>query len=200
MIPGLISRMLPSLIADVDAVLGSMCKDAWDGAWYDQFTDGKAFRLLTKHDIHDATDNWRNATRAVMDDMADLLGVDRVKVQGSTVIIKPPRDGQAFPPHQDSAYYGKKGEDAVIALFHLDDTYPENGPIRYLDGSHAAGVQPHVREGKKWLRGVKLEDMTEVCARAGDVVCSSIHTVHGSFPNRSEKPRRLVRVVYVGTV
>lgn len=197
-LPALLSEHVAALSASIDAQMASMVSDAWDGPWHDKFENGANFTLLTKHGIHDEDATWHQALTSapMLSAMEALLGGGPVKILQSTIIVKPPKDGQAFPPHQDSAYYGKKGEESVVALVHLDDTVPENGPIRYLDGSHQGGVRPHTRAGKKYLVGIRLEDMSEVCASTGDVVCGNIHTVHGSMPNRSNQPRRLVRVVY----
>ena len=47
----------------------------------------------------------------------------------------------------------------------------------------------------------RAEPRPELCAvrvpaKRGDVVCFSIHTIHGSPINETESPRRLVRVGY----
>lgn len=184
--------------ADV-AMTSNVDRKAWDGQWANGFPDAGDFLLETKHDIHMNAD-WRAVTMSpqVTDVVAALMGVDRVGILQSTIISKPPKHGQAFPPHQDSSYYANGEPRTVVAMFHLENTTAENGPIRYLDGSHLNGWRPHTRAGKskKYLAGVALEDMTEVCAQAGDLVCANIHTVHGSYPNRSDRARRLVRVVY----
>ena len=41
-----------------------------------------------------------------------------------------------------------------------------------------------------------LEETVPVPAKRGDVVCFSIYTIHGSYINTTDKPRRLVRVGY----
>jgi len=41
-----------------------------------------------------------------------------------------------------------------------------------------------------------LEETVPVPAKRGDVVCFSIYTIHGSYINTTNKPRRLVRVGY----
>jgi phytanoyl-CoA hydroxylase len=42
----------------------------------------------------------------------------------------------------------------------------------------------------------RLADTVAVPARAGDVVCFNFNTVHGSYINTTDKPRRLVRMGY----
>lgn len=185
-------RHLPGLDAEVMALLPTMTHDTWKGPWQDEEAD-----LLTVHQIHEKPIWNLVATGAEMLSVAAaLMGVPRASVSQSTAILKPPRHGQMFPPHQDSAYYDKHVPDAMVAMFHLDATTPENGPLRYLDGSHISGRLPHSRRGKKHIPTVSLDEMTEVCAERGDVVCANLHTVHGSYPNRSDAMRRLVRVVY----
>src|SRR3990167_8790876 len=179
--------------------LRSPTNDVWDGPHREAFPDGDQFLLYTAHGIHRDVAAWRDATThpALTEAVADLLGVAQVAVAQSTIIVKPPTHGQAFPPHQDSVYYGEPDTPMLVALVHLDDTVPENGPIRYLDGSHLGGERLHVDGlGKRHLAGISLDAMTEVCAQAGDVVCAHLHTIHGSYPNRSDRARRLVRVVY----
>jgi hypothetical protein len=41
-----------------------------------------------------------------------------------------------------------------------------------------------------------LEDTTPVPAKRGDVVIFNIYTIHGSYINTTNKPRRMVRVGY----
>jgi hypothetical protein len=190
---------IAALRAGVADVMRKPANTVWDGPQRRQFSDGDQFVLHTQHGIHQDSAAWREALTGVRitSAMAALMEVPDAVVHQSTIIVKPPAHGQAFPPHQDSVYYGAGHPRLVVALVHLDDTVPENGPIRYLDGSHVGGERAHVLDdGKRHLAGVSLDAMTEVCAQAGDVVCAHIHTIHGSYPNRSDAQRRLVRVVY----
>ena len=95
---------------------------------------------------------------------------------------------------------------------HLDDTFHENGEIRFLDGSHRNGYIPHVvgsaAKGHTPLvvDGVSTphlptdryrhSDTVAVPARRGDVVAFNLCTVHGSYINQTDRNRRLVRVGY----
>jgi ectoine hydroxylase-related dioxygenase (phytanoyl-CoA dioxygenase family) len=54
----------------------------------------------------------------------------------------------------------------------------------------------HKRKVKAYLPHIDIESLVEVPALPGDVVCSSIYTVHGSLPNRSTAPRAIVRIGY----
>lgn len=91
----------------------------------------------------------------------------------------------------------------IDVLVHLDDTNAENGEIHFLVGSHKDGhldditktpegpCTPHLPTDK-----YSLEETVPVPAKRGDVVLFSIDTVHGSYINKTKKPRRLVRIEY----
>ncbi len=135
--------------------------------------------------------------------MGDLLG-PVVELHHSTLHVKPPETGHPFPMHQDWAFYQHADHRYCDVLVHLDDTGPENGEIRFLDGSHRHGGLEHVTtlangEGctphlptDQW----HLADTVPVPARRGDCVLFNIFTIHGSYINRTDKIRRLVRMGY----
>lgn len=113
--------------------------------------------------------------------------------------VKPPETGQPFPLHQDWPFYPHSDGRYVDVLVHLDDTGHENGEIRFLDGSHKLGVLEHITETSEGpctpylpFHDYRLEDTTSVSAQAGDVVCFNICTIHGSYLNTTDAPRRLV--------
>lgn len=184
----------PALLAEADAWAARFPEDA---AW-NTLDDRMRGQLVAPHDLH-TQPAWAALTfsESVCGALARLLGTPTATPVDSTLILKPARQGQGFAPHQDSAYYGTDGAGRAVALFHLDTTTPEMGPIRFEDGSHRGGHRKHYRAGKYYL-DADLAAMTEVCADAGDVVASSIYTVHGSYPNRSDRDRRYVRVIYEG--
>src|ERR1044071_7791031 len=88
----------------------------------------------------------------------------------SMLLIKPPETGQAFPPHQDAAYYAADQSDYIIAVLHLHPTTTENGALRFLPGSHTRGLLEHNRKGKAHLPEYDITDLVEVCAQPGDLV------------------------------
>ncbi len=88
-------------------------------------------------------------------------------------------------------------------LVHLDDTFHENGEIRFLAGSHKAGALTHITQTEAGpcsphlpTDQYKLEETVPVSAKRGDVVVFSINTIHGSYINTTKQPRRMVRVGY----
>ncbi|SVD17382.1 uncharacterized protein METZ01_LOCUS370236, partial [marine metagenome] len=92
----------------------------------------------------------------------------------------------------------------VDVLVHLDNTSHENGEIRFLDGSHKQGALEHITQTEDGqgctphlpTDEYRLQDSVAVPARRGDVVCFSIHTIHGSHINQTDRARRMIRIGY----
>lgn len=170
----------------------------WSGPWRNAYENGAAFTLQTIGALAKKSDIW-NAwlTSPGMLLLAGALSGVPMRHTDAMLIVKPPETGQAFPPHQDGAYYANNQANYTIITLHLHDTNTENGAVRYLPGSHRQGLLPHDRQDSKaWLPDVNMDDLIEVHAGAGDLVCSNIYTIHASLPNRSASPRALVRIGY----
>ena len=179
----------------------------WGGPWRRAYMD-EATERMTKlthlHDLHLYSEAWMRAVtnRTLVGAIAGLIGPD-VELHHSTLHIKPPQTGHPFPMHQDHPFYAHEDGRFVDVLVHLDDTNHENGQIRFLRGSHKNGTLQHITQTEEGSCSphlptdqYHLKDTFAVPARRGDVVCFSIHTVHGSYINRTDKPRRLVRIGY----
>ncbi len=179
----------------------------WSGPWRKAYMDAateKKSKLTAMHDLSFYSEPWMKAVTnpRLTGAMADLLGPN-VELHHSTMHVKPPETGHPFPMHQDWAFYQHADGRYVDCLVHLDDTKHENGEIRFLDGSHKAGALEHITmtpEGPCTphlsTEQYKLDTTVAVPAKAGDVVCFNIHTIHGSHINTTSKNRRLVRVGY----
>ena len=80
--------------------------------------------------------------------------------------------------HQDNPFYAHTNGQYVDVLVHLDDTFHENGEIRFLAGSHKLGALEHVTrmpDGTPCSPHLPtdqyaLEDTVPVPAKRGDVV------------------------------
>ncbi len=179
----------------------------WTGPWRQVYMspDVEQRSMLTHlHDLHLYSEAWCRAVTnpRLAEAMSALLGPN-VELHHTTLHVKPPETGMPFPLHQDSPFYQHEGFGYVDAIVHLDDTNDENGCLRFVPGSHKQGhiehitqvdgqaVSPHLPTDK-W----RLENTVPCPAKAGDVVAFSIYTVHGSYINRTNRWRRLVRVGY----
>lgn len=95
--------------------------------------------------------------------------------------------------HQDSAYFmfAKQGACATLNYAVDTSTQLDNGPLYVVPGSHRWGhiehidTPSHLGLDSRWT----FEMGVPIDGTAGDAVFFNIHTVHGSTPNRSSKPR-----------
>lgn len=206
---GVFREQLGRLSADLDWVIEEWAERSpgWSGPWrrvYMDATTEQRSKLIAMHDLHFYSDAWM---RAVSD--ADLCAAvsqlvgGPVELHHSTLHVKPPETGHPFPMHQDWPFYPHTDGRFVGALVHLDDTCHDNGELRFLDGSHRSGPLSHVTETEAGgcsphlpTDSYRLEQATPVGADAGDVILFSIHAVHGSYINRTDRLRRLVRIGY----
>jgi len=180
----------------------------WTGPWRQAYMNPeteKQAKLTSMHDLHFYSDAWCRAVThpRLAEAMSDLLGPN-VELHHSTMHIKPPQAGHPFPMHQDNPFYEHENGQYVDVLVHLDDTFHENGEIRFLDGSHKLGALEHITrlpDGSPCTPHLpvdeyRLEETVPVPAMRGDVVVFNIFTIHGSYLNTTREPRRLVRVGY----
>jgi phytanoyl-CoA hydroxylase len=210
-IPSVYSEQEIGQMADeLDWQIGTWAKKSqgWSGPWrkvyMDEATEQQS-KLIALHDLHRYSKAWCDAVthQGLTGAIADLIGTN-VELHHTTLHAKPPETGQPFPMHQDWAFYEHEDCRYVDCLVHLDDTNDHNGCIRFLDGSHKQGALEHVRQNEDGTGCTPhlptdawdLEDTVPVPAKRGDVVVFSIHTVHGSRINQSDRMRRMVRIGY----
>ncbi len=201
--------LLQQLADDLDWMIATWAhrSSGWSGPWRRKYMDAateKKSELVAMHDLHYYTRAWMLAVThpKLCAAMGDLLG-GCAELHHSTMHVKPPEAGHPFPMHQDWAFYQHDDGRYVDVLVHLDDTCHENGEIRFLAGSHKQGALEHItRDGDTPCTPhlptdqYSLAETVAVPAKAGDVVCFNIHTIHGSHINQTHANRRLVRVGY----
>jgi len=135
--------------------------------------------------------------------MKDAVGSETVGPYTCKMNLKRPREGSAFPWHQDYPYWyiftHDAGAVATVMLF-LDDATAANGAMRVLPGSHRHGPVPRDRaEPTKFPADVsKLDTSRErvVEVPAGSALFFSCFLVHRSAPNDSTLQRRTVLLSY----
>jgi phytanoyl-CoA hydroxylase len=209
-VPGLFEpEEVDRLADDLDRLIQEWSFEAaWIGPWREAYLDPEAaqsVKLSALHDLQLYSAAW---ARAVVNPrlgnlLSALLG-GPVEFHHTTMHVKPPERGAPFPMHQDHPFYPHQDDRYVDVLLHLDDTTHENGEIRFLAGSHRLGPLEHILQGPNGEPSApylppeqyRLEDAVPVPAMRGDVVCFSIDTIHGSFMNLTNRPRRLVRMGY----
>lgn len=130
--------------------------------------------------------------------VASLLQHDHFEQLINQAHFKMPGDGVAFEWHQDSRHrrYGTDlwtdidGKGSFVETFTaVDAMTAENGPLRFIPGSHRHG---HVSDASGQLPAelVDERDAVEVHLDEGDVVFFGPFVFHASDPNRGSAPRR----------
>ncbi len=115
------------------------------------------------------------------------------------VFVKPATDGAVVTWHQDYSYWTRTVPNAHITCWiGLDDSTKESGCVHYVPGSHRWPLLPRgelsddmesifeklTNEQKAAFKPVAVE------LRAGQASFHHSLTVHGSYENRSSRPRR----------
>lgn len=131
---------------------------------------------------------------------AQLLGARQMQQLINQVHFKIPGDGVEFPWHQDSLHrrYGTpewrhvNGRGSYVQIVTAVDACTlDNGPLLFVDGSCRHG---HIEVGadqKLPDRYIEPDRVAAIAMPAGSVVLFGPYTIHGSTPNRSNRPRRL---------
>lgn len=127
-----------------------------------------------------------------------LLG-GPVRLWHDQLFVKPPGEGGIVAWHQDYSYWTRTRPMAHLTCWiALDDATVENGCLQYVPGSHRWPLLP---------RGKLADDMDAVLSvltpeqraefkpvaaelKAGEASFHHPMLVHGSYPNRSDRPRR----------
>jgi len=135
---------------------------------------------------------------AVLMPAAQLLG-GPVRFWHDQLFVKPPHHGGVVAWHQDYSYWTRTQPMAHLSCWiGLDDSTRENGCVHYVPGSHRWNLLPitGLANDMNAIRSVLSEEQNErfrpvaIELKAGE--CSFHHPlmVHGSFENRSDRPRR----------
>lgn len=142
--------------------------------------------------------------RGLLQALAEL-GLDAPKCLVDQVNFKLPRFGTGFPFHQDAhfvvgATQGRLerhgGLNLVIAL---DPADAENGGFQVLGRTHLNGLVDFPYDPASLNEGIFDEShRTLVAMQPGDAVLFHPLLAHGSGPNLSDRPRRLVTLWYRG--
>lgn len=131
---------------------------------------------------------------------SQLLG-GAVRFWHDQLFCKPAHDGGVVAWHQDYSYWTRtKPMNHLTCWIGLDDSTRENGCVHYVPGSHRWPLLPrtHLANDMEAIRTVmtpeQIADFKPVACemKAG---CASFHhplMLHGSYANRSDRPRRAV--------
>jgi len=132
---------------------------------------------------------------------AQLLG-GPVRFWHDQLFCKPARDGGVVAWHQDYSYWTRTVPMAHLTCWiGLDDSTQANGCLQYIPGSHRWNLLPitglagdmnairQVLTDDQWQR---LNQPVAIELQKGEAAFHHPLLIHGSFGNRSDRPRRAV--------
>ena len=138
----------------------------------------------------------------ILDNVECLLGPN-LRFHNNKLNMKNPGHGSAVEWHQDWAFYPHTNDDLLEVGIALDDMTLENGALMVIPGSHKGKTWDHHQDG---LFVGAITDSTfepsgavSVTVKAGGITMHHVRMVHGSRPNRSEMPRRMLFIGFYAT-
>lgn len=164
--------------------------------------DGRTVRNLWRLDEY--VDFFRDFAQAdpIIGLVSELVGGEPVLMAVET-FNKPALVGSGVPYHQDNAYFCQSPPDVLTMWIAIDPVTVENGPVYYIKGSHHEGLLPTKPSGTvgnsiglATQPDVPLSDQFCCTLNSGDVAIHHCETIHHSAPNRSEKSRLGLLLVY----
>lgn len=135
--------------------------------------------------------------------VSELMHDPVIRLWHDQVIYKGPRTGGGVGWHQDYGYWQHvTPADLVTCWLALDDCDEENGCMMMIDGSHHWGLQDETNgfADEDLEAALKLlpepyagqARMVPMKMKAGQASFHHCLTFHGSYANRSNRPRRCV--------
>jgi len=128
---------------------------------------------------------------------ADLIGEDII-LWGTTIFGKPARNGKETPWHQDGDYYPIRPLETLTIWIPLDDVTDENGPMRFIPGSHRQRkiFSHHWEENSDLTINLVCDSehfdentAESLILKAGQVSYHDVYMIHGSLANNTDHRR-----------
>ena len=135
---------------------------------------------------------------SVLDPIKPILGPNIRLRAGCKINMKNPSHGSPVEWHQDWAFYPHTNQSVLAVGILLDDMTVQNGPIKFLSGSHRGPVYSHHSQGAFCgainiaEQDLDVSSAEEVYAEAGSMTIHHARLIHGSAVNRSDRPRRIL--------
>ena len=137
--------------------------------------------------------------------MTQLVGTAALSIWTNKLNLKRPREGSGFGWHQDSPYWMhdcNHVDQLPNVMVTLDDADQDNGCFRGISGSHKRGILGGTDDGSQlggfYTSPDAFDSSAEVLFEvpAGSLIFFNPHLVHGSGPNRADRPRRALILTY----
>ena len=148
-----------------------------------------------QHPVYERT--WRDDR--ILDMVAQLIG-PAFRSNGTKLNVKSGEAGSPVEWHQDWAFYPHSNDDILAVGVAIDDMTRENGCLMIMPGSHKGKIYNHHQDGC-FIGAVTEEDYDDseaelVELKAGGISIHHVRALHGSLPNTTKNPRRLLLLQY----
>jgi phytanoyl-CoA hydroxylase len=154
-------------------------------------------RLKSPHRQHPVYDRLLRDQR-LLDVIEGLLG-PQIRFQGTKLNVKSPEFGSPVAWHQDWAFYPHTNDGVLAVGIAIDDMELANGCLMVVPGSHRGPTLDHHQDGV-FVGSVGASDAgtgaIPIELHAGGISIHHARMVHGSAPNVSSRPRRLLLFEY----
>jgi len=125
-----------------------------------------------------------------------------IGIYRSMILLKPAFDGSPLGWHQDAGIpwpIPQNGYHTIWTTF--DDADKDNGTLQIIRGSHSIGTpqsdQSTVNERCRKFADKLQSKLVTLEAKAGESYLLNPLMIHGSLPNKSNRSRRAVNVIYM---
>ena len=135
----------------------------------------------------------------LLDIIEQLVGPN-IKLHHTKLNMKAPGGGAQVEWHTDWGFYPATNDDILEIGLTFDDMEIENGCLMCIPGSHTWPALDHHQDG--YFVGAvseddfEMEEAVPIRLKAGGVSIHHVRTLHGSAPNISDRPRRLLLMGY----
>lgn len=167
--------------------------------WFEKTNDGKKIisKLENFLDFHPDFQQLLLADQRLTTAVETLLD-EKTRRLKELLIFKYPDSG-GFRPHQDIYHTPHKLKERMVhavAAIAIDDADAGNGGLFFSPGNHKQGVFPMDAGGVILPDVAQQFDWEPISWRAGDVFIFDDYTPHYSLPNKSDRSRRTLYLVY----
>ena len=135
----------------------------------------------------------------ILDIVSQLIGPS-IWTNGNKLNMKSGGFGSPVEWHQDWAWYPFTNDHLLAVGVCMDDMTEENGCLLVIPGSHKGPILDHHSDG--YFAGAVTEEgfdnsaAEKVEVKAGGISIHHVRVLHGSLPNLSPHPRRLLLFQY----
>ena len=137
----------------------------------------------------------------ILEILSKLIG-ENIRFRNSKLNIKEANGGAAVDWHQDWAFYPHTNADLLAVGIMIDDIDENSAPLMIVPASHEGETLDHHFQGvfsgsvNPDSEKIDLSTAVKLTGAAGSASFHHVKALHGSSPNFSYRPRRLLLFEY----